>query len=36
MTYVLVGAIVAAVAVWLLWRTAMKGLRGFVRNLWPH
>ncbi len=36
MTYVLLGALVAAGAAWLLWRAALKGLRGFVRNLWPH
>jgi hypothetical protein len=36
MTWVVLGALVAAVAAWLLWRAAMKGLRGVVRNLWPH
>jgi hypothetical protein len=36
MTYVVVGALVAAVVAWLLWRAAVKGMRGVVRNLWPH
>jgi len=37
MTYsVLLAALVAAVAAWLLWRAALHGLRRFVRNLWPH
>jgi hypothetical protein len=34
--YLLVGALVAGVAAWLLWRAALGGLRRFVRNLWPH
>ena len=34
--YVLLAALAAAVAAWLVWRTALKGLRRFVRNLWPH
>jgi len=36
MGYVLLGVLVAAMAAWLLWRAAVRGLRGFVRNLWPH
>jgi hypothetical protein len=36
MTYALLGALVAVVAAWLLWRVAVQGLRGVVRNLWPH
>jgi hypothetical protein len=35
-TYVLLAGLTAAVAMWLMWRAALKGLRRFVRNLWPH
>lgn len=34
--YVLLAALAAAVAAWLVWRAALNGLRRFVRNLWPH
>jgi hypothetical protein len=34
--YSLLGVLVTALAVWLLWRAALHGLRRFVRNLWPH
>jgi hypothetical protein len=36
MSYVVLGALVAVIATWWLWRAAVKGLRGVVRNLWPH
>jgi hypothetical protein len=32
----LLGVLATALAVWLLWRAALNGLRRFVRNLWPH
>ena len=32
----LLGVLATALAAWLLWRAALKGLRRFVRNLWPH
>ena len=35
-TYLLLGAIVVAIAAWLVWRAALNGVRRFVRNLWPH
>jgi len=35
-TYLLLAALGAAVAAWLIWRATLKGLRRFVRNLWPH
>jgi hypothetical protein len=34
--YSLLGVLVTALAVWLLGRAALRGLRRFVRNLWPH
>jgi len=36
MTWLLLAALALAVAGWLLGRAALRGLRGFVRNLWPH
>jgi hypothetical protein len=33
---VLLAAVGAAAAIWLVWRAAITGLRRFVRNLWPH
>jgi hypothetical protein len=36
MTYLLLVAVVGALVAWLLWRAAMRGLRRYVRNLWPH
>ena len=35
-TYLLLAAIVVAIAAWLVWRAALNGVRRFVRNLWPH
>jgi hypothetical protein len=34
--YALLGVLATALAAWLLWRAALRGLRRFVRNLWPH
>ena len=34
--YLLLAALAAAIAAWLIWRAALNGLRRFVRNLWPH
>jgi hypothetical protein len=34
--YALFAVLATALAVWLLWRAALNGLRRFVRNLWPH
>ena len=36
MTYLLLAVLASAVAGWLLGRAALRGLRRFVRNLWPH
>jgi hypothetical protein len=39
MTYPLLAVLAvfaSAVAAWLLGRAALRGLRRFVRNLWPH
>jgi hypothetical protein len=36
MLYVLLAVFASALAAWLLWRVALKGLRRYVRNLWPH
>jgi hypothetical protein len=34
--YVLLAVLGVAVAVWLVYRIALRALRGYVRNLWPH
>jgi hypothetical protein len=34
--YLLIAAIVAALVLWLVLRTALRAFRGYVRNLWPH
>ena len=34
--YILIGAAVAILVLWWVLRTALRALRGYVRNLWPH
>ena len=34
--YLTLAALAAAGAAWLLWRSALRAMRRYVRNLWPH
>jgi len=34
--YVVLSAVAFLLAVWLFVRAALRGLRTFVRSLWPH
>jgi hypothetical protein len=36
MIYVALAVVAAALAAWLICRTALRAMRRYVRNLWPH